>query len=357
MPKSPVVENVDLETLKDLENRFKLAEREKNMASAGELFVSSMQIERNLGLENDTTAIAKLFKSQTLFSKSKIAHMQWRIKLFREIPEATFNKWLTTARNDESFRPNAIRDKAYKYVEEQTRLARVLKPLGVEGVEIYEGDITKVQSLRLGKAASIITDPPYPKEFLPLWRELVLFAGRVLQDHGWLLAMSGQRVLPQVFAQMESAAAEAGLQYVWTLECDTRVGDISQVWLDKSNAINTAWKPIMVYSKGTPQNWPSGFRDYVISPGNDKAHDEWGQNLDVFKTLVGHFSQPTDLVVDPFLGGGTTALAAHQLGRATEGFDINPADVITSIDRIANWQDVSNRDQVADAELALSEPE
>lgn len=44
--------------------------------------------------------------------------------------------------------------------------------------------------------------------------------------------------------------------------------------------------------------------------------------------FIGRFTQPGELVLDPFLGRGTTALQAHLMGRVGGGSDINPLCVM-----------------------------
>jgi DNA modification methylase len=41
------------------------------------------------------------------------------------------------------------------------------------------------------------------------------------------------------------------------------------------------------------------------------------------------------LVIDPFMGAGTTALAAEQLGRDWLGIELNPAFARLAADRLA----------------------
>lgn len=57
--------------------------------------------------------------------------------------------------------------------------------------------------------------------------------------------------------------------------------------------------------------------------------------LDLFRELVRVHSNEGDLVVDPFLGGGTTAVAALQKGRKFKGCDINLKYVTASRKRVA----------------------
>lgn len=45
--------------------------------------------------------------------------------------------------------------------------------------------------------------------------------------------------------------------------------------------------------------------------------------LNIMKTLIENSSRPGDLVLDPFLGSGTTAVACMELGRKYIGYEIN----------------------------------
>lgn len=47
--------------------------------------------------------------------------------------------------------------------------------------------------------------------------------------------------------------------------------------------------------------------------------------VDLFAVLICKHSNPGDLVIDPFLGSGTTAIAAYQEGRNFQGCDANAA--------------------------------
>ena len=47
--------------------------------------------------------------------------------------------------------------------------------------------------------------------------------------------------------------------------------------------------------------------------------------VEVVSELLRLLTQPDDIVLDPFMGSGSTAVACHLLGRRYLGFDINPA--------------------------------
>ena len=173
-------------------------------------------------------------------------------------------------------------------------------------------------------------------EEIELWAQLAIFSKRVLQPRGWLIAMSGQRHLPEVFERL------SGLRYCWTIAL-RMPGESNNVFLStpargveisiaERVAVNTFWKPILVYCKGEPQPWPE-MGDLMCSPKPMKENHDWGQNVDVFSGLVEKFTKRGQLIVDPFLGGGTTAeaviIAAGGL-RQIEGFDVDAAKVKTA---------------------------
>jgi len=54
--------------------------------------------------------------------------------------------------------------------------------------------------------------------------------------------------------------------------------------------------------------------------------------------VVQYYSFVGDVVFDPFIGSGTTAVAAKQLGRHWFGCDINPAYVDMANKRVAETQ-------------------
>jgi site-specific DNA-methyltransferase (adenine-specific) len=45
---------------------------------------------------------------------------------------------------------------------------------------------------------------------------------------------------------------------------------------------------------------------------------------------IEYFSRPGEIVLDPFVGGGTTIIAAELIGRRAVGFDIDPQAVQTT---------------------------
>ena len=56
---------------------------------------------------------------------------------------------------------------------------------------------------------------------------------------------------------------------------------------------------------------PAWFVDLINKPpGPDKRFHDWQQSIEPVRYLVSRFSRPGEVVLDPFAGSGTTALAA-----------------------------------------------
>jgi site-specific DNA-methyltransferase (adenine-specific) len=60
--------------------------------------------------------------------------------------------------------------------------------------------------------------------------------------------------------------------------------------------------------------------------------------IELPKWFIKLFTQPDDLVLDPFVGSGTTAIAAIQLGRRYSGIDLSSEYVEMSRNRLADAQ-------------------
>ena len=80
--------------------------------------------------------------------------------------------------------------------------------------------------------------------------------------------------------------------------------------------------------------YDAGVYRYPI-PNNGKRFHPTQKPLDMFRELVEKHSNQGDLVVDPFVGSGTTALAAVELGRQFAGCDLEESYVQAASERLA----------------------
>ena len=91
--------------------------------------------------------------------------------------------------------------------------------------------------------------------------------------------------------------------------------------------------PILFFSKGryVPRRW---FTNAVASPGPEKEAHPWQRPLSNVAYYLERLSEPGELVCDPLLGGGTTAVAAQHLGRRFIGCDVDPGAVEVTLERL-----------------------
>ena len=82
--------------------------------------------------------------------------------------------------------------------------------------------------------------------------------------------------------------------------------------------------------------YDSGIYRYPIPRHNGNRQHPTQKPENLFAALVQKHSNPGDLVVDPFLGAGTTAMAAINNGRAFAGCDIDERYVEVSRARLAS---------------------
>jgi site-specific DNA-methyltransferase (adenine-specific) len=170
------------------------------------------------------------------------------------------------------------------------------------------------------KPDAVITDPPYPREFLPVFSELA----KACKGAGVPLVavMSGQTYLPEVMQRLCEH-----LTYRWALAYLTPGGQSVQQFPAK---VNTFWKPVLLF--GESIEWLGDVCRSDVND-NDKRYHEWGQSESGMADLVERLTKPNQLVCDPFGGGFVTAVVSLALGRRFVGCDIDAGTVEAAMRR------------------------
>ena len=204
-----------------------------------------------------------------------------------------------------------------KIVAEQAHVERNLPPGDEEGDDwrLLAGDLNdRLPELADGSIDLILTDPPYPKDDLPLYGRLAHHAARLLKPQGVLLAYAGKMYLPEIFRWLD----RPGLQYGW--EFTLSLGSESRIL---GRHIMQTTKPILAYSRGP---WPSGewISDHVAGAGRDKSGgEEYKQATTEVLPLIERFTAPGGVVLDPFAGLASFGIAALSLDRKFVGVEID----------------------------------
>jgi len=108
----------------------------------------------------------------------------------------------------------------------------------------------------------------------------------------------------------------------------------------KSRFLN-AWEAA-VMGKRPGTTWNSTYEHNIINfqapKGKNRIHPTQ-KPLKLIEKLISLTTNPKDLVVDPFMGSGTTAVACKKLKRNYIGFEINPKYCRQAKKRIKNEQE------------------
>jgi hypothetical protein len=221
-----------------------------------------------------------------------------------------------------------IRQLARQAPEEADAPAVEAAPAASDRYRVIHADIADaLEHVEPESIDFIVTDPPYPREYLPLYDTLSGVAACVLRPGGSLLAMVGQSYFPEIVDRLG-----ASLTYHWTLAYLTPGGQAVQLWQRK---VNTFWKPVLWFTKGEyAGDWVgdvcrSGVND------NDKRFHDWGQSESGMADLIERFTYPGQTILDPFMGAGTTGVVAVRLNRVFVGLDLDAAHVETARRRLA----------------------
>lgn len=218
-----------------------------------------------------------------------------------------------------------------------TERAKILRHIARQEVAIAAPPFTPDGPLRLGDFREVLgdvpdesvdlifTDPPYAKEFIPLYEELAAFGARVLKPGGSLLAYCGQYALPTILADMSKH-----LRYWWMCACVHDGGNHKSLPGVKTYVL---WKPIVWFVKGT-----NGSQDFVydaiLRPAPAKDSHDWEQALNEPLHYIEKLTHPQGLVLDPFAGGGMTLVAAKTLGRQYLGAEIDERNLAVAAGRL-----------------------
>lgn len=166
----------------------------------------------------------------------------------------------------------------------------------------------------------IITDPPYPKEFLPLFETLYHKSKEWLKPGGLLVIMSGQQHFSEVMQYLKD-------DYYW-LGAYLTPNHPTPL---RQRQVNTSWKPIIFVAPNGHYNGKI-FGDVFKSTydGKDKDAHKWGQSVDGMVDMVQRLCLPGERILDPFCGAGSTGIAALKHGCLFDGVEIDESNVSIS---------------------------
>jgi len=160
----------------------------------------------------------------------------------------------------------------------------------------------------------IITDPPYDTDwtFLPLLRA---------QCKGNIIAFASSGNLPPLVNEVDEVLfwIKPRSTKNWTKRCG-RFVEMILVWRGYEAAFN-----VLHWSQMT-----GVFMDSLVAP----SRHPYQKPLTLMERLVRLYTNPNDLVFDPFMGSGTTGVAARRLGRRFVGTELDAQYVAVAQSRL-----------------------
>ena len=164
------------------------------------------------------------------------------------------------------------------------------------------------QNVQLSGIDCIITDPPYLKEYLPLYDDLRDFSERVLKPSGFLIFYINPQILHDVIVKMSKSEE---LIHYWNVSL-IHTGSTG-VYHFKS--VFNQHKTILIYQKKPFKQTVTYFKDVIQGTGREKEFHDWQQSGEELYSLIETFTNPNDTIVDCCAGSGTTGIQSLSHGR------------------------------------------
>jgi len=211
------------------------------------------------------------------------------------------------------------------------------------------------------KATAIITDPPYNVEFGRYDGEYKGKDAKSPSEYGeWLwgaIELAERLLMPGSFCFVWQGMLNCRYFAEWFPRDWRLFAGIRGMTQFLPTPAQFSWDPVVFWITlgKCPIEPIAGRRDYFISntatwlqaDGPIKGGHPCPRPLDAVCYVVGEFTQSGQTIIDPFLGSGTTLIAAEKLGRICYGMEIHPPYCAVVLQR---WLDFTgNSPRLADA--------
>ncbi len=196
-------------------------------------------------------------------------------------------------------------DKVYRRIEKLEKRQRLIE----EAAKNRNNSLPKEYKLILGdmkeKCKDIVDDSVD-----------LIFTARVLKPGGSLVTIIGEYSLPQVIDVLR----KSGLKYNWA--CYMKHAGPTQAM--HGNHVIVCGKILLRFYKGDKLIDTTKYvTDFVESKPPDKSLHEWAQSPIEAEHFISRLTVENQLVLDPFMGSGTTGIASIKLNRQFIGIEID----------------------------------
>ena len=206
---------------------------------------------------------------------------------------------------------------------------------------ILNGDCTQVLTTLPSAYADIcVSDPPYlvgyrdrtgrtiandkhPDVIVAAFAEVY----RVLKPNTLCISFYGWNHVDAFFHAWRGAGFKPVGHLVWRKTYSSRVG-----------FLKARHEQAYLLAKGFPALPTTPLEDVQAWDYTGNVFHPTEKSTQVLSPLIESFSQPGHLVLDPFCGAGSTALAAAMTGRRYLGIELDASYCTIARERIARWQ-------------------
>jgi hypothetical protein len=286
---------------KDCREKIDIAARACNLAE-----ITKNQVKRAIGISDQLEGVFCEISQLTTDTVLELGKKANKDVLEKVIPELK-------RRIENGDRPT--KQEVKRILRDANHEIKLSPPPKDDNKGIYHADFFKEykNNHQQGSIDCIITDPPYPGEWLENWSKLSEAAEYLLKPSGFLISYSGHIHLPKV---MQSLGER--LNYYW-ISALVHSGSCQLV---TPKNVKAGWKPILIYQKSPVKKLDVIFNDVIIGTGREKESHEWQQAEDELKSIIEAFTAPNETILDPFMGSGTTLIAAKKHNRRCIGYEI-----------------------------------
>ncbi|KIC51448.1 DNA methyltransferase [Tateyamaria sp. ANG-S1] len=181
-----------------------------------------------------------------------------------------------------------------------------------------------LKGIEAGTIDLVVTDPPYLCNYqdrdgrkvrnddnaagvLGVFSELF----RVLQQDSYAVVFCGWTAIDQFSKAWADAGFKVGGHLVWGKD-----------YVSNTKHVQYRHESAWLLTKGNPQRQGKALPDLLDWTYSGNRHHPTQKAVEVIAPLIRSFSKPGDVVLDPFLGSGTTAVAAALSGRVAIGVEL-----------------------------------
>lgn len=292
-----------------------IAKMPKNVGAKG----SIVSGDHRVPLKDETPTLEELGISKKLSSQAQE---------LAKLPPDKFEKLKDGKTTRKNVKAELKKAKVTAKVEEMAQAAEALAP--DERYKIHAGDMANVDFwFDDGPFDAVISDPPYPQEFLPLFGTLAEHCRDYLKENGLVVLMCGQTHLPRILELMTPH-----LRYYWT-GCLYMPSANAQPIQDRPMLCN--WKPLLMFCRKEARLFDlPPMKDVFLDSGvSSKDQHEWQQGETGMLAIVRACCKPGMRVLDPFSGSGTTGVACLQHGCLYTGIELDETAAKASIKRLS----------------------